>query len=100
MKALLNNANKLDKIVATSYLSACAMTAISYDFSPIIKNIWYCEIFGADYSYDMPMKSAYFYDATKSPWYEISYTFFFVASFVIVLLTVSNNFLYNLGFWY
>jgi hypothetical protein len=91
MKTTLNHANKLDKIVAKAYLSSFAIAGLLYDLSPILKDLWYCELLGAECSYDLPMKSAYFYDVTKSPWYEISYAIFFVESFVIVFTTVSTK---------
>ena len=86
---IITEANRHDKILATFYFLSVIITGISYCVKPIGLNVINLAIYNASMNYDMPMQSAFLYDITKSPAYEITYTIFCYATYVTALINVS-----------
>lgn len=78
------------KMLTLSYLAAGIATGIAINLSPFILNFVNCYFFGADYNYAMPFKSAWPYDTSSEPAYEITYALFIVATTVSILINVSK----------
>lgn len=56
---------------------------------PIALNIVNLLMYDGSMNYDMPMQSAFLYDITKSPAYEMTYAIFCYATYVTALINVS-----------
>lgn len=81
-------ANKLDRQLTAIYLISTTFTAIGYCLTPIISNIYYHMIKGEAFIAVMPMKSAFIYDISVFPNYEITYFLFCLATYTTVLCSV------------
>jgi hypothetical protein len=92
-KTMLINANRFDQGIAAAYLISASFTAFSLCLTPVAKNIVIWAFDSDDFNRDMPVKSAFFYDATQSPLYEITYMIFIIGSFGCVLISVSLKFI-------
>lgn len=86
---VIKSANKLDRQITAIYLISTTFTAIGYCLTPIISNIYYYLIKGESFIAVMPMKSAFFYDISLFPNYEITYFLFCLATYTTVLCSVS-----------
>lgn len=86
---VIKSANKLDRQITAIYLISTTFTAIGYCLTPIISNIYYYLIKGESFIAVMPMKSAFVYDISLFPNYEITYFLFCLATYTTVLCSVS-----------
>lgn len=87
---ILKRVNNFDRTVGMAYLISGSLAVVGYCSKPIVLNIVNMVIFGAEFDYGiMPFKSAYPYDITKFPAYELSYAIQCWATFNSFLICVS-----------
>lgn len=78
------------KMLTVAYLAAGISTGIAINLTPFILNFVNCLFFGADYNYAMPYKSAWPYDTSSEPAYEITYALFLIATIASIFINVSE----------
>ena len=90
---VIKSANKLDRQITAIYLISTSFTAIGYCLTPIISNIYYHLIKGESFIAVkvMPMKSAFIYDISAFPNYEITYFVFCLATYTTVCCSVNSK---------
>lgn len=86
---LIKEANRWSRRVALAYLLACGLTGISYIVNPLISNILNYFIYQGEANHNMPFKTAFFYDISKSPAYELTFLNFSGAIVTVILNSVS-----------
>lgn len=86
IRAVNDNCKKL----AGAYLFSASFTGVAYGLRPFLLNLVNFGITYKEFSYEMPMKSSFFYDVSKSPAYELSCLTFFFGSFAVVTMSVSQ----------
>ena len=82
----LKNVNKIDQTLASVYLASTIFVGLVQCIAPIVSDI-ISFVNGSEMARELPWKSAYPYDATKTPGYEISY-FNLVAATHLTVLTL------------
>jgi hypothetical protein len=81
--------NEYDMQVSTAYFMSVSITGIGYIFRPLITFIVYKLILHQPYVLEIPMRSEFFYNISKSPQFELSYLVCIFASIVACTMTVS-----------
>lgn len=89
---LIKEANRLDKLLLSLLLGCCFIGGVGYLTIPFVKN-FYGLFFGSMLAHDMPYKTAFFYDVTQSPAYELTYLVQCYWTYITIALNVSMEFL-------
>lgn len=87
---LIKAAAKLDKRISTVYLIATIGTGLGYCAVPLISNFVRVFIYGTGFIPQMPFKSAFFYDVSMSPAYEVTFFIYCLATYAVIFISVSQ----------
>ena len=85
---VLQEANKWSNLVTKIDILLTVSTAIGFCSIPIISNVYYHLIKGGPFLELLPMKTAFPYNMSISPNYELSYIMVCVAMFCVVFSSV------------
>lgn len=88
---ILEKVSIFEKRVLSICLMSAVLSATLFCVAPITADMIKFYVLGGEYSYAMPSKSAFFYDITKSPAYEITYVAYCFAAYITVNTSVSSN---------
>lgn len=88
---LIKEANHLDKLVLSLLSGCCLFGGVGYLVIPFVKN-FYDLFFGSTLAHDMPYKTSFFYDVTKTPAYELTYLVQVYWTYITITLNVSMKF--------
>lgn len=86
-KKIIEKENKIDRIVISIMIGSCVAAQISYISIPLFKNILN-SISGSSFVYEFPLKTAFFYDETKSPALEFTFLLYCYVIFTAPILSV------------
>lgn len=73
------------------YLLAAFLTCLAYYSNPLVRNAIYWYLFEAAPSHEMPFKSAFPFDTSCSPAYEVTYIAFGAATYVTLFISVRRT---------
>jgi hypothetical protein len=85
----IESVNEYDTKISTFYLISGASAGIFYNVRPLFNFIVFTLILHQPFVSEMPMKSEFFYDISKSPAYELTYLAFAFVTFKIAITSVS-----------
>ena len=86
---VLQEASKWSNLVTKFNLMLTVFTAVGYCLVPIVSNVYYHLIKGGPFLELLPTKTAFPYNMSISPNYELSYFLICVAIFLVVFSSVS-----------
>ena len=86
---VLQEANKWSNLVTKIDILLTVSTAVGYCLVPIVSNFYYHLIKGGPFLELLPTKTAFPYNMSISPNYELTYILICVAIFLVVFSSVS-----------
>lgn len=85
----IKKVNQQDKTMSFLYLMSAILAGGGLSALPIILNVKNIYFYGADYNYEMPMRTLYPYDMNYFPVYHLHYFVYCSATFITVFISVS-----------
>jgi hypothetical protein len=82
--------NEYDTKASAFYLISAACTGTGYVLRPLVTFIVFKLMLHQSYIAEMPLKTEFLYDISKSPAYELTYLLLICAVSVSVVMSVSN----------
>lgn len=95
--SFIQKANDLSDRVTIIFTVCALIAALCYVLTPPMNDFLSLFVFNTEPKYEMPFKSAFFYDIKKSPAYDITYLSIVYWAFLVVGINVSMEifFLFN-----
>lgn len=90
----LEKANNFDKFLSSTYLYSALLTGVVHCSKPLLENFaHFLTVDWEDFHYSkvLPLKAGFFYDATKSPLYELTFLFICSGTYVTSIMSVNFN---------
>lgn len=84
----LRKRNIVDRTICTGRIIAAMISLVAFVIKPVLNNIASVSS-GNDFSYELPLKASFPYNAKFSPFYELHYLIFSYVSYLAAVVNVS-----------